>query len=185
MNDIDILGLVKIFCGSYAPVNWMFCEGQLLSVTQYSQLFTVIGATYGGDGHTTFALPDLRGAVAIHTNSNPGAGQSAYTLGQSGGSPEVTILTSQMPAHNHAPTVNNTNATEHVPGANGANAMAAPMDASINDTLGFNNTNNADLVPMPGTTTTTVGGSEAHSNLQPYLALSYVICVQGIMPLQS
>jgi microcystin-dependent protein len=179
----EFLGIIKIFAGNFAPRGWAFCEGQLLAISQNTALFSLLGTTYGGNGQTTFALPDLRGRVPLHAGSgSAGPGLSAYTLGEASGTENVTLLTSQMPTHNHIPNVVSTDATEHTPGANGANAMAAPMDTSLNNVLGFNNANNTPLVPMTGSMTTTAGGNQPHSNMQPYLAVNYIISLEGVFP---
>ncbi len=179
----EYLGIVKLFAGNFAPRGWAFCQGQLMSIAQNSALFSILGTTYGGDGQTTFALPNLSGRVALHAAQGPGL--SSYVLGQMSGSENVTLTVAQMPMHNHAPNVVTTDATEHTPGTNGANAMAAPVDGSLNSVMGFNNANNTPVMPMIGSMTTAAGNSQPHNNMQPYLALNYIICLEGIYPTRN
>ncbi len=176
----EMIGIIKLFAGNFAPRGWAFCEGQLLPIAQNTALFSILGTTYGGNGQTTFALPDLRGRVALHAAQGPGL--SPYDLGQTGGAEAVTLTIAEMPTHNHAPNVVTTDATEHTPGTNGANAMAAPVDSSLNSVMGFNNANNTPILPMTGSMTTAAGNSQAHQNMQPYLALNYIICMEGVFP---
>jgi microcystin-dependent protein len=178
----EFIGIVKIFGGNFAPKGWAFCEGQLMSIAQNQALFAILGTTYGGDGITTFALPDLRGRVPIHSGSSAGPGLTYHPLGQKAGTETVTLTVPQMPMHNHIPMVVSTDATEHTPGVNGANAMAAPMDTSLNNVLGFNNANNTPVVPMTGSVTAAAGGNQPHNNLQPFLAVNYIICLSGVFP---
>ena len=176
------MGIIKIFAGNFAPRGWAFCDGQLLAISSNTALFAILGTTYGGDGKVTFGLPDMRGRGGLHAGTSAGPGLSPYTLGEAAGTEGVTLISTEMPMHNHAMNVVSTDATEHTPGANGANAIAAPMDTSLNNVLGFNNTANTHLVPMIGSMTGVAGGSQAHNNMQPYLAMNFIICLEGYFP---
>ncbi|WP_317130654.1 phage tail protein [Echinicola soli] len=178
---------IKMFAGTFAPRGWMYCEGQLLPISQYQALFSLLGTTYGGDGRTTFALPDLRGRVPVGPGHGPGL--SDYRLGQKGGVETNTLMTTNLPSHGHslAPVTikaSASQATEQIPGTNGANTIAAPM-ATGRPAQGFNseapsvslNTGNQ-TVSETGLT----GGSIPVNNIQPYTSISFIICVQGIFP---
>ena len=161
------IGEIRMFGGNFAPNGWMFCEGQLLPIDEYDTLFNLIGTTYGGDGQSTFALPDLRGRLPLHAGNG-------FTLAETGGAEEVTLTVSQIPAHNHALVASDDFATQATP----QNAMLAAMNIAGEDLY------------IPGTTNTTLaaqtlsptGGSQPHSNMQPYLCLSFIISLFGIYP---
>jgi microcystin-dependent protein len=175
----DFLASIKIFAGNFAPRGWAFCNGQLLSIAQNTALFSLLGTTYGGDGRTTFALPDLRGRAPIHFGQGPGL--SDYSLGQTGGQETVTLLSSEMPVHTHSLSVSNTNGTSHVPLT--VSSVAAPVDVNGDSVNGFSN-NQPNMVLSP-TTIGNTGGSQAHENRPPYIALNYIIALQGIFPSRS
>jgi microcystin-dependent protein len=178
--DQEYIGMIRFFAGNFVPQGWLACEGQELPIYRNEALYSILANTYGGNPTVgTFALPDLRGRIPLHAASQPSP--STYPLGESAGTETVTLLTSQIPAHGHAPSVTSTNATEHIPGVNGALALAAPMDASINDTLGFSVVNTPQ-VAMTGSMTSTSGNNEAHSNMQPYMPFMFIICTLGIYP---
>jgi len=175
------LANVTIFGGNFAPRGWMFCQGQLLAIAAYDALFALIGTTYGGDGQTTFALPDLRSRVAVH----PGQGQglSFYTLGQMGGVENVTLLSSNIPPHNHSVLT--------LSGSPGGNTSAGTTDDPTNavpaNTGGSNNYNGSDSgitlgVSACTATTPIAGGNQPFSVISPYLAMNYIIAVEGIFP---
>jgi microcystin-dependent protein len=157
------LSEIRIFSFGYAPKGWAFCNGQFLPINQNQALFSLLGTTYGGNGQTTFALPDLRGQAPIHMGSG-------HTLGEKGGEPSHTVTMSEMPAHIHFENASTTNANQPTSVgavlASAANLYAAP--------------NNLTTI-QPGTVTN-VGGSQAHQNLQPFLALNFCIALQGIFP---
>ena len=160
-------GEIVLFAGNFAPRGWAFCEGQILSIAQNTALFSLLGTTYGGNGQTTFALPDLRGRAPIHPSQGPGL--SPHTLGQSGGSESVTLTQQEMPTHIHAAAgstgaVNTTRPTNAVPAKGGSYTTANP------DTT------------MSSQAIKPAGGSQPHSNMPPYLALNYIICIEGIYP---
>lgn len=164
-----ILGSLLLFAGNFAPRGWAFCNGQIMSIAQNTALFSLLGTTYGGDGQTTFALPDLRGRVPIHWGQGPGL--TPIQLGQSGGAESVTLTISNMPAHNHSLSGSAGNGapipTGHVLGSPDANIY----DAKNPPTLALN-----------AASIGTVGGSQPFSIAQPYLALSWIIALQGIYP---
>jgi microcystin-dependent protein len=163
-----------MFAGNFAPLGWAFCDGSVLSIAENDALFTLIGTTYGGDGQTTFALPDLRGRLPINTGQGPGL--SNHSLGESGGVESVTLTVNQMPAHPHAFVGTSSNASA----ANPANAMvAAPSTIDLFRPATAPNANlAANALEM-------AGGSQPHDNLQPYLCISFIISLFGIFPPQS
>jgi microcystin-dependent protein len=156
-----------MFGGNFAPVGWMFCNGQILSISEYDALNGLIGTTYGGDGVTTFALPDLRGRVPIHQGSG-------YALGQAAGIEDVTLTPAQMPAHTHMVVVSDA----AVEGTNPSGAVFA-TSADTPFYAPFNGDKAAALNPA---VLGSAGGSEPHENMQPYLCVSFIIAVEGIYP---
>lgn len=165
---------IILFGGNFAPRGWAFCQGQLLPIAQYSALFTILGTTYGGDGQTTFALPDLRGRVPIHPGQGPGL--SNRSLGERGGSETITLNVSQMPAHNH--TLNAVTETGTVGAPAGASLAAT---GALDPEYRIGGTG----VGMAASSIGVAGGSQPHTNMQPYLALNYIICLEGLYPSQS
>jgi microcystin-dependent protein len=158
-------GEIRIFAGNFAPAGWMFCEGQLLPISENETLFQLIGTTYGGDGQSTFALPDLRGRLPIHFGSS-------FTLAETGGVEQVTLTTQQIPAHTHPFLVSGINGDQINPSGNlpGNSFNVTPY---INDVP--NGTMNAAAISA-------VGGSQPHSNFQPYLCVDFIISLFGIFP---
>jgi microcystin-dependent protein len=165
------VGEIRVFAGNFAPADWAFCDGALLAISQFPTLFNLIGTTYGGDGQSTFALPDLRGRVVIH--QGPG-----YTIGEMGGVETVTLVTEELPVHNHPVLGTATAATTPNPGPSVAMA-ATPTGESIYDG------NTANQVSLAPTAISMVGGSQPHDNRQPYLGISYIISLFGIFPSQA
>lgn len=160
------VGELRLFAGNFAPAGWMFCDGQLLPISENETLFQLIGTTYGGDGETTFALPDLRGRVPVHQGN-------AYTLAQTGGAETVTLTPPQMPAHSHPLLASAAAATHSAPG----NALLAAT-GTVNS-YGSGPPNQA---MTAGALTTQAGSSQPHDNMAPYLAVSYIISLFGIFP---
>ena len=162
------IGQIQLFGFNFAPRGWALCNGQILSIAQNTALFSILGTTYGGDGRTTFGLPDLRGRAAVHMGQGPGL--SDYQLGQNGGEPTHTLLASEMPAHTHGMQASTaTTALLPAPPNNvlaGANIWAAP----------------ASLTSLAPETIASTGGGQPHENMSPYQAVSYCICLQGIFP---
>jgi microcystin-dependent protein len=159
---------------NFAPKGWMFCNGQLLSIAQNTALFSLLGTTYGGDGITTFALPDLRGRVANHFGQGPGL--SNYVQGEVSGTETVTLLITELPAHNHAVLANsgtgNTNSPEGA--LLGGYGTSLPPEGPYTN-AGANTTLAANAVGPSG-------GSQPHNNLSPFLTLNYIIATEGIYP---
>jgi microcystin-dependent protein len=163
------LGEIRLFPYNFAPRGWAFCQGQILSIAQNTALFSLLGTTYGGNGVTTFALPDLRGRVAVSQGQGPGL--SPYSLGEQGGVESVTLIATQMPQHNHLISVNNAGSSTgrpsgNYPGQTSGNTYAPSSDGS---------TFAPQAVGM-------AGGNQPHTNIQPYLALNYCIALEGIFP---
>ncbi|MCU0496008.1 MAG: tail fiber protein [Anaerolineae bacterium] len=163
------VGEIRIFAGNFAPAGWAFCEGQLMSISENETLFQLIGTTYGGDGESTYALPDLRGRAPMHQGQGPGL--SAYVLAQSGGAEQITLTVNQIPSHNHAVLGANVAATDTIPNNTLAPASSVPNiydvgpDTSMNPAI------------LSG-----VGGNQPHNNLQPSLAVNFIIALFGIFP---
>jgi microcystin-dependent protein len=162
------LGQLLIFAGNFAPQGWAMCNGQLLSIQQNSALFSLLGTTYGGDGVTTFALPDLRGRVPLHFGGGPGL--SNYVLGERAGNESVQLLTAQMPAHTHSQPATGAGETTNRPN------NAVPAEGGI-----YGTTSDSSALAA----TTSAGGNQSHENRQPYLVLNYIIALQGIFPSRS
>jgi microcystin-dependent protein len=162
------VGEIRMFAGNFAPAGWMFCEGQLLPISEYETLFNLIGTTYGGDGQSTFALPDLRGRVPLHFGNG-------FTLAETGGVETVTLTVAQIPAHSH-PLL----ATANMGTQSGVqdNVVARSPSASIY--LEDVSTVNMNLSAVGST-----GGSQPHDNFQPYLCVDFIISLFGIFPSQT
>lgn len=164
-----LIGMIVQFAGNFAPRGWAFCEGQLLPISQNQALFSILGTTYGGNGQTTFALPDLRGRVCIQPGQGPGL--SNYTLGQSGGAESVTLLVNNMPSHSHA-----YNAAETGDG------QASPTGNALGKTAANIYTTNPPNSAMNSGTIAPTGGSQPFGITQPYLAVNWIIALEGIFP---
>jgi microcystin-dependent protein len=169
------IGDIEVFAFNFAPVGWLACDGSLQPISQYTSLFNLIGTTYGGDGQTTFALPDLRGRAAIHNGTGPGL--SNYLIGQSSGVESVTLTVNQLPAHTHP-----------VTGMNVAGTTGDPTNALwANETSGLGNIYAVPNSPLSmGTQCISPdGGSQPHENRSPVLAVNYCIATDGIYPSQN
>ena len=161
------VGEIRMFAGNFAPAGWMFCEGQLLPISEYETLFNLIGTTYGGDGQSTFALPDLRGRVPLHFGNG-------FTLAETGGAETVTLTVSQIPAHSHPVlATNNAQSGSITTGALVSNGPQIYMAGS---------SPNATMAPQSVSST---GGSQPHDNFQPYLCVDFIISLFGIFPSQT
>ena len=159
------VGEIRMFAGNFAPAGWMFCEGQLLPISENETLFQLIGTTYGGDGQSTFALPDLRGRLPLHMGNN-------YILAETGGVEEVTLTTQQIPIHNHpagclSTDGNSVSPTGGLPAVNTTTLAYGTIPPQIA-------MNAASIVPA--------GGSQPHTNFQPYLCVDFIISLFGIFP---
>lgn len=166
------IGEIRMFGGNFAPAGWMLCEGQLLPIAENDALFTLIGTTYGGDGQSTFGLPDLRGRIPIHTGT--GMGLNTRVLGETLGTEWVTLSKSQMPVHQH-PLAASGLATLGDPGGRllgntGAQSLYVDTDPGVTMSSGA-------LVPR--------GGSQPHTNVMPFLCVSFIISLFGIFPSQT
>jgi microcystin-dependent protein len=161
------VGEIRMFGGNFAPAGWMFCEGQLLPITENETLFNLIGTTYGGDGQSTFALPDLRGRVPIHQGNG-------FVLAETGGVETVTLTVQQIPAHSH-PML----ASGDLGGANTPAGNILAQSAALK--MFTSSAPNASLNPL---TVLADGGSQPHSNFQPYLCVDFIISLFGIFPHQ-
>ena len=174
MSD-PFLGEIRLFPYNFAPRGWAFCNGQIMAISQNTALFSLLGTTYGGNGTTNFALPDLRGRVAVSSGQGPGL--SSYVLGQQSGSENTTLLQAQMPAHSHtvSPAANDAAASVTRPGG----AVMARVSTAIYAGAGDGSTT------MAASTTSNTGGNQPHTNIQPLLVLNYCIALQGIFPSRS
>ncbi len=170
---------IRMFAGNFAPRNWAFCGAQILSIAQNTALFSLLGTTYGGNGQTTFALPDFRGRIAVGTGTGPGLPN--ITLGQLAGSPTVTLTTNQMPAHNHALTGGVTMQANS--GTDGqTDDPTGRRLAGANIYTNFTN-EPVNMAPLVSTLQVGVnGGSQPFSIMPPYLGMNYIICMFGIFP---
>jgi microcystin-dependent protein len=167
------VGEIRIFAGNFAPAGWQFCDGSLLPISEQETLFNLIGTTYGGDGQNTFAVPDLRGRLPMHTGTNAG---TAFTIGQNGGVEEVTVNVPQMPAHSHPMLASTNTGTSSNPQGN----VLDQMNGAI---LVYKE--QAPTVALSAAVISSVGGSQPHSNLQPYLCVNFIISLFGIFPSQT
>lgn len=166
------IGEIRMFGGNFAPAGWEFCHGQLIPISENETLFNLIGTTYGGDGQSTFALPDLRGRLPIHAGTNPQTG-TTYQLAQTGGVEEVTLTAGQTPAHTH-PMIGTVNV-----GQDSSPAGKVVAQTSCGALLYIQDVPDASLATQ---SMTTVGGSQPHTNFQPYLCVNFIISMFGIFP---
>jgi microcystin-dependent protein len=168
---------IRAFPFNFAPKGWAMCNGQLLPISQNTALFSLLGTMYGGDGRSTFGLPNLQGSVPVHAGQPPGL--SLYNPGQIGGTATVTLLTAEMPSHTHAVSADadNDNASATSPN------VAVPVNAAPFDT--FSRSTSPTLGTMNPNMVGTAGSNQPHNNLMPYLVLNYCIALQGIFPSRS
>lgn len=159
------VGEIRMFAGNFAPAGWMFCEGQLLPISENETLFQLIGTTYGGDGQSTFALPDLRGRIPIHQGNG-------FILAETGGAEEITLTVNQIPAHSHPLLASSGVSTVTDPGGN-VSGQTGTFD-------GYQTTPGA--TTMAPQSISPVGGSQPHTNFQPYLCVDFIISLFGIFP---
>jgi microcystin-dependent protein len=170
------LGEIKMFAGNFQIRGWAYCNGQLLAISQNDALFALLGTTYGGDGVNTFALPNLQSRVPIHMGTQ--AGGPTYVQGQLSGTENVTLVPANLPAHTHAFTASNNSAT--LPAASGnvpaqTTSYQPYIAAAPNVTMAANSVTNA----------TPAGGNQPHNNVQPYLAINFIIAVEGVFPARN
>lgn len=179
MSD-PFIAQIEMFGGNFAPRGYAFCDGALLSISQNTALFSILGTTYGGDGRVTFGLPDLRGRIPVHAGNGPGLTQRR--LGQKSGAETTTLTINQMPSHTHLPTVETLGATATAANTSDpTNAAVAAVMTYSNDLL---DPLNADMQagsvehPAPGAT----GGGQSHFNMAPFQAINFIIALVGIFP---
>jgi len=161
------VGEIRMFAGNFAPAGWMFCEGQLLPISENETLFQLIGTTYGGDGQSTFALPDLRGRLPLHQGNG-------FILAETGGAEEITLTVNQIPAHTHVLLGSNNPATGVVPTGQvaGKSAISAILPYGTDQPVS----------PINPQAVGGVGGSQPHTNFQPYLCVDFIISLFGLFP---
>lgn len=163
------LGQIIMFAGNFAPRGWALCDGQLLPIAQNTALFSILGTTYGGDGRTTFGLPELRGRVAMHAGSGPGL--TTRRLGEKSGVEQVTLNIGQIPSHNHNVSVGVSTATGEE--SDPTTILSSHAGAFNEDPSGAN---------LGGVNQSNAGGNQPHTNVQPYQCVNYIIALQGIFP---
>jgi microcystin-dependent protein len=161
------VGEIRIFAGNFAPSGWMFCEGQLLPISEYETLFQLIGTTYGGDGQETYALPDLRGRVPVHQGSG-------LTQGESGGAEQVALTAQQIPAHTHPLFGSAANASATSPSGGVPGTMPEVATSAYGS--------DAPLTTLAPQSISPMGGSQPHDNMQPFLCVDFIISLYGIFP---
>jgi microcystin-dependent protein len=164
------LAEIRIFAGNFAPTGWALCNGQLLPISQNTALFSLLGTFYGGDGKTTFALPDLQGSAPMHQGQ--GAGLSQRFIGEQAGEPAVTLIQSEMPVHSHA--LNGTNQLQNLPDPQNHTLARANANAYVENPTGF--------TQMNGLAIGITGDNLPHNNMPPFLTLTFIIALQGIFP---
>ena len=165
---------IRIFAGNFAPRSWAFCNGQLLPIAQNTALFSLIGTTYGGDGRSTTALPNLKGRAPMHPGRGPGL--TSRRLGQRGGVEMVSLSEAQMPSHTHTARAANTAPGDNDPGNTAYLAQGAGRFVSLYAP------SNSRLASMQSNTLANTGGSQPHNNMQPYIAVNFIVALQGLYP---
>ncbi len=165
------VGEIRMFAGNFAPAGWMFCEGQLLPISEYETLFNLIGTTYGGDGQSTFALPDLRGRIPLHFGNG-------FTLAETGGVETVTLTVSQIPEHTAT-------RSSRPPRPRPRSRRAVPSRPPRRLRRSRPTATTPPTTPLHASALTAVGGSQPHNNFQPYLCLDFIISLFGIFPSQT
>ena len=183
------IGEIRLFGGNFAPRSWADCHGQLLPISSNSALFSILGTIYGGDGRTTLALPDLRGRVALHAGTGPG--MPNYSLGQKGGTDKTQLIEANLPAHNHPGVFAVADGPGNSFGSNGnyIASKAKDVDANPNTTVEVYKTAATSTFLLGNTVNTgpsgSTGGGQAINNFPPYLAVRFIICINGIFPSRS
>lgn len=172
MTDNAYTGEIRMFGCNFAPRDWAYCDGSLLEISQHTALFSLLGVNYGGDGRTTFALPDFRGRVPIHRGQGPAL--SNYRMGQKSGAETVQLTTLEMPKHTHAPRCSNQSGNQQLP------KNAVPADEGNVAHKLYQDTSDDDMLP-----TTSAGENQAHNNIQPFSVVGFCICMNGLYPSRS
>ncbi|MDI2098993.1 phage tail protein [Ruicaihuangia caeni] len=162
------IGEIRMFGGNFAPAGWELCDGRLMPISEYDALFSMIGTTYGGDGETWFALPDLASRFPLHMGR--GSDGMEYVIGETGGVEDVTLTLNQIPSHGHTPLAAATSQTRHPQGNVWANWGDAPFSDRTPST------------PMAANALGPAGGSQPHENMPPYLAVNFIISLYGTLP---
>jgi microcystin-dependent protein len=165
---------IRIFPFNFAPKGWAFCDGQILPLSQNTALFSLLGTTYGGDGKSNFALPNMQGNAPMHPGQGPGL--SLHDLGETGGSDTVSLLESEIPSHSHFMRAHNNDP------ADAQNPSPQTSLAQSSQGNAYNATTNTGLVNMSDSTLTPAGGDQPHNNMMPYLTLNFCIALQGVFP---
>ncbi len=188
LNEVQVLGEIKIFGGKFTPEGWAVCNGQELTISDYQALYNLLGTTYGGNGQTTFALPNLQGRAVI--GHGQGTGLSIYNLGSFGGQTSVTLSTAELPAHHHNVVVSTEDAIPTGPGIrypyNCLLAAPTPSNSSSDfEEIALylpDSAPNITPVSLNANTMGNTGGGKAHNNMQPYFVGNYIICIEGHYP---
>jgi microcystin-dependent protein len=167
------VGEIRIFAGNFAPAGWAFCDGQLMPISENDTLFTLIGTTYGGDGQETFGIPNLQGRLPIHMGTSSASG-TTYQIGEMSGVEDVTLTVNQIPAHTHPMLGSSGTATSVTP-------ITQMFASALQDVYVEDLTN----VSLHAQGVSPVGGSQPHTNLQPYLCMNFIISLFGIFPTQT
>ncbi|MGP0063237.1 MAG: phage tail protein [Isosphaeraceae bacterium] len=164
------VGEIRLFAGNFAPTGWALCQGQTLEIAQNEALFSLLGTTYGGNGQTTFALPDLRSRIPVHQGTN-GSNGITYVMGMTGGEEQVTLTVSQIPHHTHAPQAQSAPGNQQGPGRGfWAQSNVGQFSSSAPNAI------------MGSSAISSTGGGQAHNNIMPYVALNFIIALFGIFP---
>ena len=182
MSD-QFVGEIRVVPFNFAPRGWALCNGQILSISQNTALFSLLGTYYGGDGRSTFALPNLQGSVPLHADNSQGPGLSSYVLGETGGETTVTLLASELPAHTHALQGSTATATATTPGP--TLALANPPGNPRAPSKLYKKPPVTTPITLDTSVVSPAGGGQPHNNLQPYLTLNFIIALQGIFPPRS
>jgi microcystin-dependent protein len=177
MSD-PFIGQITMFGGNFAPRSWAFCDGQLLAISSNQALFAILGTTYGGDGRTTFALPDLRGRAPMHAGTGPGL--STRQLGSDGGTQSHTLTVPEMPLHTHAPVAATLNATANPANTSDPTGAALAIAPAYNDSASPVTAMRAGSVDHPAPNNT--GSNASHNNMQPFKVINFIIALTGLFP---
>lgn len=176
---------IRAFAGTFVPAGWLACNGQLVSIQEYEPLYVLVGTTYGGDGVNTFGLPNLSGRQAIGQGQSTAPGSTNHPLGSQGGAETVTLTTAQLPAHSHSAVVSTVTEPASI-NAPAYNTYMGAVNSSGGDGVGYVPAGNT-VIPkvMSAKTISATGASQPHENMMPSLAVTYIICYQGIFPTQG